>query len=131
MPVPASINTQNVPASLAAPTYRASFQHYIRSVIRPGLPVTSVMAIVTDYLSVNRLIDNFRYSFGKNQIICRFSPHTVDQKSADQPPQQELTIELLGDLVKTALNKGGYAVKNILPTLADSPAELTFQLSYA
>lgn len=130
MPAPASINTPNIPN----PTYRASFQdafqHYIRSVIRPGLPVTSVMAIVTDYLSVNRLIDNFRYSFGKNQIICRFSPHAADQKTADQPPAQELTPELLVDLVKTALNKGGYAVKSILPTLADSPVELTFQLSY-
>lgn len=131
MPAPASTQIQNILATPPTPTVQSSFHRYIRSVIRPGLPVTSVMAIVTDYLSVNRLIDNFRYSFGKNQIVCRFSPRATDQKNADQPPSPELSIELLGDLVKTALTKGGYAVKSILPTLADSPAELTFQLSYA
>lgn len=92
--------------------FQEAFQRYVLDSIRPGTPISSVMATLADYLQATKIIESCRYSIRNNQVICKFCTRNAEEKCA-QPCEQEISIELMCELVRTALVRGGYAVKNI------------------
>jgi hypothetical protein len=109
------------------PAIHSAFEHDVLDAITPGMPISSVMATLADFLHAAKIIQSCRYSFRDNQVVCKFCITDTEQK-CNAPCNQEHSIEEICDLVRATLQQGGYAVTDIeaIPTKSSTSMTVGF-----